>query len=54
MKKRVMGWMAVLAAVVVVGLSGCASLERAYDSEVTWSEVPMVKVVTNAVVVTNT
>ncbi len=53
MKKQVMGWVAVLAAVAVAGLSGCASLDRAYDSEVTWSDVPVVKVVTNTVVVTN-
>lgn len=53
MKKQVIGWVAALATVAVVGLSGCASLDRAYDSEVTWSDVPVVKVVTNTVVVTN-
>lgn len=54
MKKRVMSWMAVLMAVAVLGVVGCATLDRAYDSEVTWSEVPMVRVVTNIVVLTNT
>jgi len=46
--------LAMLAAVAIVGLNGCATLDRAYDSEVTFSEVPMVRVITNTVVVTNT
>lgn len=38
----------------VVGLiSGCATMDKGYDTEVTWSEVPEVKVTTNTVVVTN-
>ena len=52
--KRVVAWMTVVAAVAIVGLVGCATLDRAYDSEVTFSEVPMVRVVTNTVIVTNT
>jgi hypothetical protein len=45
-----------LAAVVmsIVGLSGCATLDRAYDQEVTWTNTPTVHVFTNTVVVTNT
>jgi hypothetical protein len=46
--------MAGLAMVAVVGLiSGCAALDRGYDTEVTWTDTPVVKVVTNTVVVTN-
>ncbi|MEI2725042.1 MAG: hypothetical protein V9H26_16445 [Verrucomicrobiota bacterium] len=43
-----------LAMVVVVGLvGGCAALDRGYDTEVTWTDTPVVKVTTNTVVVTN-
>ena len=41
-----------LALFTIGGLSGCATLDRAYRQEVTWSEEPVVQVVTNAVVVT--
>jgi len=34
------------------GLSGCATLERAYRQEVTWTNAPAVQVVTNTVVMT--
>jgi hypothetical protein len=53
-RNAVCGLTVMLAAVAIVGLSGCAALDRAYDPEVTWSEVPVVKVVTNTVIVTNT
>ena len=35
-------------------LSGCATLDRAYKQEVTWTNVPTVQVFTNTIVVTNT
>jgi hypothetical protein len=37
----------------VSGLSGCSTLDRAYRKEVTWTNQPVVQVVTNTVVVTN-
>jgi hypothetical protein len=39
---------------VVGGLSGCSTLDRAYNQEVTWTNAPVVHVFTNTVVVTNT
>ena len=42
---------AVLAA--LLGLAGCGTLDRAYKQEVTWTNTPVVHVVTNTVVVTN-
>ena len=44
----------VAALVAVNGLSGCATLDRAYKKEVTWTNAPMVQVFTNTVIVTNT
>jgi hypothetical protein len=41
-----------LAALEMFG--GCASLDRAYQQEVTWTNTPVVHVFTNTVVVTNT
>ncbi len=32
---------------------GCAALDKGYDTQVTWTDTPVVKVVTNTVVVTN-
>ena len=32
---------------------GCAALDKGYDTEVTWTDTPVVKVTTNTVVVTN-
>ncbi len=49
--KKVMAGLAMVAAVLAI--SGCAALDRGFDNEVTWSEGPVVKVVTNTVVVTN-
>ena len=43
----------VAALVAVGGLSGCSTLDRAYKQEVTWTNTPVVHVVTNTVVVTN-
>ena len=45
--------MVVAALVTVNGLSGCSTLDRAYKQEVTWTNAPVVQVVTNTVVVTN-
>ena len=45
--------MVVAAMVAVSGLSGCSTLDRAYRKEVTWTNQPVVEVVTNTVVVTN-
>ena len=50
-------WAAVAAgalALLVACASGCASLDRAYRQEVTWTNAPVVGVFTNAVVQTNT
>jgi hypothetical protein len=41
------------ALVVVGGLSGCSTLDRAYKQQVTWTNAPVVQVVTNTVLVTN-
>src|ERR1044071_3240710 len=41
-------------AVSIIGLSGCATLDKAYDQEVTWTNTPTVHVFTNTVIVTNT
>jgi hypothetical protein len=63
MKKNVSGrWVgglvvscaAVTLAVCISGLSGCSTLDRAYQQEVTWTNAPVVRVFTNTVVVTNT
>ncbi len=45
------GWAAMIAAVVLV--TGCSTLDRAYDREVTMTEQPVVHVFTNTIVVTN-
>ena len=50
MKKMMIGW-AMVGAALLVG--GCAALDRGYKSEVKWSEMPVVQVITNTVVVTN-
>src|SRR5512137_1734833 len=44
----------VAALVAVNGLSGCSTLDRAYKQEVTWTNAPVVHVLTNTVVVTST
>jgi len=36
------------------GLNGCATMDKAYDKEVVWTNAPTVHVFTNTVVVTNT
>src|SRR4051794_2343805 len=41
-------------AIAVAGLTSCATLDRAYDQEVTWTNAPVVHVFTNTVVITNT
>jgi hypothetical protein len=46
--------MAATLVLAVAGLSGCATMDRAYRQEVTWTNVPTVHVFTNTVVVTNT
>ena len=45
--------MVVAAMLAVGGLSGCGTLDRGYRQEVTWTNAPVVQVVTNTVVVTN-
>ena len=45
--------MVAAALLAVNGLSGCSTLDRAYKKEVTWTNQPVVEVVTNTVVVTN-
>jgi hypothetical protein len=43
-----------VAALMAIGaLSGCSTLDRAYKQQVTWTNAPVVGVVTNTVVVTN-
>jgi hypothetical protein len=39
--------MVVAALLAVNGLSGCSTLDRAYKQEVTWTNAPVVQVVTN-------
>ena len=46
--------MGVAAMLAVNGLSGCSTLDRAYKQEVTWTNAPVVGVLTNMVVQTNT
>src|SRR5262245_3902861 len=48
------GVIAIVAVVVLVmgGVSGCSTVDRAYKQEVTWTNAPVVSVVTNVVVVT--
>src|SRR3954464_4825923 len=48
------GLVAIVALAAVGGLNGCATLDRAYDQEVTWTNAPVVHVFTNTVVITNT
>jgi hypothetical protein len=45
---------AVCGLAAVAGLSGCGTLDRAYNQEVTWADTPTIHVFTNTVVVTNT
>ena len=40
-------------ALLLACASGCSTLDRAYQQEVTWSNAPVVRVFTNTVVVTN-
>lgn len=50
MKRKMAGLAMVVAAVLI---SGCAALDRGYNPEVTWSEVPMVQTGLRPVVLTN-
>src|SRR5512133_2773375 len=46
---------AVTALAAAIGvLGGCATVDRAYQQEVTWTNMPTVHMLTNTVVVTNT
>jgi hypothetical protein len=38
----------------ILGLTGCATMDKAYDKEVVWADTPTVHVFTNTVVLTNT
>ena len=53
MRKRI-GIVMVLAVLAWAGLSGCATLDRLYMREVGLTNAPVVQVVTNTVVMTNT
>jgi hypothetical protein len=53
MQKAVCGVVAVVGMAMLVTVAGCATLDRAYNAEVTWRDEAVVKVVTNTVVVTN-
>src|SRR5215831_7385786 len=46
--------MAAVCGMVIGGSTGCATLDRAYDQQVTYASEPVVQVLTNTVVVTNT
>jgi hypothetical protein len=46
-------WIAALTAAALVTLTGCATLDRAYTKQVTWTNAPVVHVLTNRVVATN-
>lgn len=57
------GWIGVGALVGLTGmlalgavavLSGCSTVDRAYEQEVSWADAPVVHVFTNTVVITNT
>ena len=52
-RKAMCGLVAVVGMAALVTMGGCASLDKAYNAEVTWTNAPVVKVVTNTVVVTN-
>jgi hypothetical protein len=47
------GLMAGALALLVACASGCTAVDRAYKQEVSWTNTPVVQVVTNTVVVTN-
>ena len=49
--KRLMTMVGMAAA--LVAMAGCATLDKAYEAEVTWTNAPVVKVITNTVVLTN-
>src|SRR5436190_9574314 len=53
-KKCVVAVILFAALVMVGGLSGCSTLDRAYNQDVTWTNTPVVHVFTNTVVITNT
>ena len=56
MRRRVWfgaGGIVLAALAALLGLAGCGTLDRAYQQEVTWTNAPVVRVVTNTVVVTN-
>jgi hypothetical protein len=56
MHKMKIGLVAVAGAALValLGVNGCATMDKAYDREVVWTNAPTVHVFTNTVVVTNT
>jgi hypothetical protein len=56
MRKSTVGLAAVasVAFATLIGLSGCATMDRAYDKEIVWTNSPTVHVFTNTVVITNT
>src|SRR4051812_25496270 len=52
--RSVLVTVAVCGIAAVVCLSGCGTLDKAYNQEVTWADTPTIHVFTNTVVVTNT
>lgn len=48
-----LSWLAAVVAASVLLCTGCSTLDRAYTRQVTWTNAPVVQVVTNRVVVTN-
>ena len=47
-------WLSALAGASILLWAGCATLDRAYTKQVTWTNAPVVHVFTNTVVATNT
>src|SRR5512138_1827952 len=46
-------YLGALAGVGVAMCAGCATMDRAYDRQVSWASEPVVQVVTNTIVATN-
>ena len=44
---------AVVVGIAMLATAGCGTLDKAYNKQVTWTNAPVVKVVTNAVLETN-
>src|SRR5512139_1406899 len=51
---KYLSWLVTLAGANLMLCAGCATLDRAYNKQVTWTNAPVVHVFTNTVVVSNT